>query len=502
MNISDAKKQVSNAIKMYLDKDEYGEYSVQTQHQRPLFLYGVPGIGKTAVMQQVASEMGIGLITYSMTHHTRQSALGLPMIVHKKYGDAEFDISEYTMSEIIASVYEYMDKTGLKEGILFLDEINCVSETLAPSMLQFLQYKMFGKHYLPDGWVIVTAGNPPEFNRSVNDFDIATLDRLKFIRITPDYTVWKKYALINGVHGSIISFLDSKPQSFFKVENTVDGKRFVTPRGWENLSNAIYMSEKLGMDVDINLVEQYLHDDAVARDFSIYYELYLKYCEKYRAEDILAGKWDDELKEKAKSAAFDERISLLGLLIEFVRNDISKSLEMHKTLLYAGEVIKNMMKLISVNNIKMFDALKNIYSEVLSEKEKKDAAGTLMRAEKRQYLYVLGMLKKWIDRTESIDSDDKKTILGLCKGDMEHEQHLLKQEINKAISELKMLFKFIETVYGDGQEMTILVTELTLSPQCAEFINKYGSNEYAKYQGTLLFEERRKSIQNQIKEVK
>lgn len=498
MNISDAKKQISNAVKMYLDRDEYGEYIVQPQHQRPIFLYGVPGIGKTAVIQQIASEMGIGLITYSMTHHTRQSALGLPMIVHKKYSTAEFDISEYTMSEIIASVYEYMDKTGLKEGILFLDEVNCVSETLAPSMLQFLQYKMFGKHYLPEGWVIVTAGNPPEFNRSVNDFDIATLDRLKFIRITPDYAVWKKYALLNKVHGSIISFLDSKPQSFFKVENTVDGKRFVTPRGWENLSNAIYMSEKLGMDVDINLVEQYIHDESVTRDFSIYYDLYLKYCEKYRVEDILMGKWDDELKEKASAVAFDERVSLLGLFIESIRKAVSSGLEKHEMLLYAGHVARNMMKIISVNKITAFEALKKAHDDVLSEKEKKEAAGTLMPVQKKQYLYVLAMLKKWIENGKIYDN---KEIIDLCRNDMEHEQMLLKQDINKTVTKLKMLFNFVETVYGNGQEMTILITELTLSPQCAEFINKYGCSEYIKYQGSLLFEERRKSIQSRIREV-
>ena len=48
-----------------------------------------------------------------------------------------YDVSEYTMSEIIASVYDVMAESGIREGILFLDEINCVSETLAPSMLQF-----------------------------------------------------------------------------------------------------------------------------------------------------------------------------------------------------------------------------------------------------------------------------------------------------------------------------------------------------------------------------
>ena len=58
-------------------------------------------------------------------------------------------MTQYTMSEIVAAVYNKMEETGLKEGILFIDEINCVSETLAPAMLQFLQYKTFGNHKIP-----------------------------------------------------------------------------------------------------------------------------------------------------------------------------------------------------------------------------------------------------------------------------------------------------------------------------------------------------------------
>ena len=60
-----------------------------------------------------------------------------------------------------------------------LDEINCVSETLSPAMLLFLQYKVFGGHQIPEGWVVVTAGNPPRFNKSVREFDAATRDRLR-----------------------------------------------------------------------------------------------------------------------------------------------------------------------------------------------------------------------------------------------------------------------------------------------------------------------------------
>ena len=93
---------------------------------------GPPGIGKTQIMEQAARECGVALVAYTITHHTRQSAVGLPFIRQRHYGDKDVSVTEYTMSEIISSVYAKMEATGLKEGILFIDEINCVSETLAP----------------------------------------------------------------------------------------------------------------------------------------------------------------------------------------------------------------------------------------------------------------------------------------------------------------------------------------------------------------------------------
>ena len=162
MNIREAKEQIKKSVSIYLMKDKNGKYRIPVEKQRPIFLYGAPGIGKTAIMEQIAEELDISLVSYSMTHHTRQSALGLPYIVQKEYGGKTYEISRYTMSEIIASVYDKIEESGKHEGILFLDEINCVSETLGPSMLQFLQYKVFGNQRIPEGWIVVTAGNPPE----------------------------------------------------------------------------------------------------------------------------------------------------------------------------------------------------------------------------------------------------------------------------------------------------------------------------------------------------
>lgn len=141
MNIREAKEEIIHTVKAYTAKDEFGNYEIGVTHQRPVLLIGPPGIGKTAIMEQIARECGIGLVAYTITHHTRQSAIGLPIIEHRDFGGQEYAVTEYTMSEIIGSVYDQMERTGLKEGILFIDEINCVSETLAPTMLQFLQGK-------------------------------------------------------------------------------------------------------------------------------------------------------------------------------------------------------------------------------------------------------------------------------------------------------------------------------------------------------------------------
>ena len=292
MDIKRAKQEIKDAVEAYLLKDAFGEYQIPAVRQRPILLMGPPGIGKTQVMEQIAKEMRIGLVSYTITHHTRQSAVGLPFIREKEYGGRTYSVTEYTMSEIIASVYDKMEQTGNSEGILFLDEINCVSETLAPAMLQFLQGKTFGTHKLPDGWIIVAAGNPPEYNKSVREFDVVTLDRLKKIDVEADFPVWKEYAYRQGIHQAVISYLDARRENFCRIENTVDGKRFATARGWEDLSRLIQVYEMLGKTADREVIFQYIQHRTIAKDFANYLELYYKYKTDYNVGEILNGKWD------------------------------------------------------------------------------------------------------------------------------------------------------------------------------------------------------------------
>ena len=85
MNILQAKNEIKNTVQAYLSKDSFGEYEMEAKNQRPLLLIGPPGIGKTQIMEQIAKECQIGLVSYTITHHTRQSAVGLPFIQEKKF---------------------------------------------------------------------------------------------------------------------------------------------------------------------------------------------------------------------------------------------------------------------------------------------------------------------------------------------------------------------------------------------------------------------------------
>ena len=437
MNIKEAKEQIKNAMTAYFTKDEFGSYAVPVEKQRPVFLMGPPGIGKTAIMEQIAQELDVCLVSYSMTHHTRQSALGLPFIEKKVFNGKEYQVSEYTMSEIIASVYETMEATGKKEGILFLDEINCVSETLAPMMLQFLQCKTFGNQALPEGWLIVAAGNPPEYNKSVRDFDVVTLDRVKRIDVEPDFDAWKEFAYQKHVHPAVMTYLEIRKGDFYKVESTVNGKRFVTARGWDDLSQMIHLYEQNHLPVDEKLIIQYLQNPKIAKEFAVYYDLFNKYRSDYQVDKILAGKATKAIRQRASAAKFDERLSLLGLLLDSLSQEAERS---HRRIIAALE---------------------------------------------RQKALV----------GQTVDS---QTGFAAVKADFDQMVQGLKAQAKTAGEMLNNLFAFCEEVFPEGQELLILVTELTINYYAATFISRYGCDAYFTHNQELLFYERQQEIISQL----
>lgn len=192
MTIVEAKETLSTAVKLYFAKDSEGNPRVKHRRARPLCLMGPAGIGKTEIVAQVAKEQDLALCSYSLVHHTRQSLLGLPRLEEREQDGEMVSCTRYTMSEIVDEIHQTIEKTGKEEGILFLDEFNCASDSVRPVMLQLLQDKMLGCHKLPN-WVLILAGNPTSYNKSAKELDPVTMDRLRLMYLEPDLDAWLDY---------------------------------------------------------------------------------------------------------------------------------------------------------------------------------------------------------------------------------------------------------------------------------------------------------------------
>lgn len=456
MNIQEAKDSIKDAISAYLAKDDANNYTIQRNRQRPIMLIGAPGLGKTAIMSQIAAEMNIGYVGYTITHHTRQSAIGLPVIDTAIYGGVEHRTTRYTMSEIVASVYDAIENQGRREGILFIDEVNCVSETLAPAMLDLLQNKKFGPHKIPDGWILVAAGNPVEFNSSAREFDIATMDRIRTIRIEPDTDIWLRYAMSAGVHDAVTYYLSVKPQNLLRVERSVEGSLFVTPRGWEDLSIVMQEYDRHGFEMDVSLISQYVHDPTIASEFKKYLDFHKKYKSENDVNAILEGNSDYTIRGDA-----EEMMALTSVLIGRLNAEAEKGMDLADLLLILD-----------------------------SDESPSDISKTLRR--KMEGNITADQRRSLSNTLSALSGCDDLTVL------RENTAHALEDVRRKFDFHVSNAVDYMRRIYGAGQELVTLMSGLVCCRNVVMFADPKGSL-YA-YTDSILVHGRSRDIRSMMEE--
>ena len=490
MNIQEAKEEIIRTVSAYLEKDEAGQYVFPAVHQRPLLLMGPPGVGKTAIVEQAARECGVSLVSYTLSHHTRQSAIGLPRLVEKHYGGNTVSVTEYTMSEIIASVYAKMEATGLKEGILFIDEINCVSETLAPAMLQFLQCKTFGNHPIPEGWIIVAAGNPPEYNKSVREFDVVTLDRVRQMDVKADLSVWLDYARQRQLHGAVLSYLTVKPDRFYAVERKESNLAFVTARGWEDLSRLLQSYEARENPVTEDLIFQYLHKEDTARDFAAYWRLYRKYGTDYGIPSLLDGVLPEEqYREKVAMAAaggFDEGVSVVNLLLEGIltRLRVYEALDARTVRLH--------------EMLARFRGIGQSLAEFLAAGKKalavKQENGLISKADAQVEQWVLRRLEAMCNAAQERRCSEPEEVFACLREQFQEDVAARAEAVEDVYRGLDNAIRFAEDSFGGKPEMGLLITGLTKLPPAQEFLRLHGCPAYLRHADSLLYHKREEAL--------
>ena len=348
--------------------------------------------------------------------------------------------------------------------------------------------------------MIVAAGNPPEYNKSVREFDVVTMDRVKKIEVEPEFTVWKEYAYKESVHGAVISYLSTKPAYFYQMEMTVDGMHFATPRGWEDLSKMIQVYEKLGKIIDREVVEQYIQYPKIAKDFANYLELYYKYRTDYQIDAVLSGTMDEILLKKIRHASLDERLSVVSLILSRLTENFRQVYrsEMQTKMLF--DCLKSYKSGLDYaeNGVAFFGT---VLQDTIENFDTKRKAELLNREEEYAFRKTVEQLENYEQRLKKEEVPDKETCFEKIREYFAEDKSVYTDACDKAGQMLEYAFDFMELLFGESQEMVVFMTELNANLYSVQFLKEYDCPRYYQYNKNLLFDEREKNLLQRIEQL-
>jgi MoxR-like ATPase len=188
----------------------------------PLHIWGACGVGKSQIVAQVADDLDFDFLDVRAVQLDPVDLRGLPRIAA--------DQTEWVPPK-------FLPTTG--KGILFLDELTSAPQMTQAGCYQLVLDRKLGEYRLPDGWVVIAAGNPAS-ERGVH-FAMPRPLRNRFVHLEleADLNDWCKWAVGAGVRPEIIAFLRFKPELLHTADATSDANAWPTPRSWEMASNVL-----------------------------------------------------------------------------------------------------------------------------------------------------------------------------------------------------------------------------------------------------------------------
>ena len=254
-------------------------------------------------------------------------------------------------------------------------------------------------------------------------------------------------------------------------------------------------------------MEQYIRNDTVVKEFAAFYDLYNKYKKDYMINELLDGSVSEELVAKAKEAPVDEKISLMGMLLETVLSDIKAVIDYSDFLSELMPVLKTIR-----NSDSGLDYVTEIKNKRIDAYKKRLKANSLDDDTKIKERRMIEFLKKSCETlsskcTSSVNSNkngssfDNGEIFNALKEKYEKEVLNMKNLASKTSLRLHNLFDFTDKAFSRDNEMLILVTELTAGRYSSRYISMFGSEDYNKYYSKLMLSERQSVIDKEIENV-
>lgn len=209
------------------------EFLLHVAPTRSVFIWGQPGIGKSACVQQFAEALGMECVSLLGSQLAPEDLMGVPQIVGGK--------TVFHPPALIARDEPY---------VLFCDELNASTHDIQKAFYSLINEQRVGDFRLPAGSVVIGAGNRSEDAAIVRPMSSALINRMIHVQLIVNFRDWMTWAQANGIHPLVLNYLQTRPAHLVAKPPKHEAP-YSTPRAWHMLSDALhaYREEDLAAEV-------------------------------------------------------------------------------------------------------------------------------------------------------------------------------------------------------------------------------------------------------------
>jgi hypothetical protein len=211
-----------------LTPSELSELLVTLPADRTPFIWGPPGIGKSALVREAADLLGMPCVTLLGTQIAPEDLIGVPRI---RAVDGGRHVTEFCPPGAILRAEPFL---------LFIDELNSAVPDVQKAFYSLILDRRLGDYVLPEGSRVVGAGNRVEDRALVRPMATALANRMVHVGLEPDAESWLSWGASHGVHPLVLAFVRARPDRLFELPPTDATPAYPTPRAWHMLSDALF----------------------------------------------------------------------------------------------------------------------------------------------------------------------------------------------------------------------------------------------------------------------
>jgi hypothetical protein len=262
--------------------------------QRPLFLWGPPGIGKSELVEGITRDLGGLMIDLRLGQMEPTDIRGIPFY-NKDIGKMDWAEPVELPDEATAGQYPVV--------VLFLDELNSAAPSVQSAAYQLILNRRIGKYKLPDNVVMVAAGNRESDKGVTYRMPTPLANRFIHQEMKVDFPSWQEWAVNNNIHKDVVGYLSFAKQDLYDFDAKSASRAFATPRSWTFVSQLL--DDEDDNDTITNLIA-----GTVGEGLAVKFMAHRKVASKMpNPTDILSGKVKD-LNVKEVSAMYSLVISM------------------------------------------------------------------------------------------------------------------------------------------------------------------------------------------------